>query len=251
MRRIQQYVVAMCLSVLAIGSHAWANDLADMWVITPKEGKRTEFEKAFKQHVAFREKQNDPRSWQVFTPAVGADLDHYIVRACCFSWADMDSYRDWAGNAKTGEHWQTNVNQLVGKVSHYLSELDAENSHWPEDAPDYRYFEVVSLYPKQGHGSEIGKDMKAISDAAKAMEWDEHWAWRWTIGGPTELTLVFPYTNWADMKQPEPSFAERLAKQMDSEDEAKALMQRWSKHFKHSESTIYRHNAEMSMKPTK
>ncbi|WP_298441647.1 hypothetical protein [uncultured Ferrimonas sp.] len=233
--------------VMAISAKVSAKELADMWVITPEKGQQQAFELALKKHVEYRKSKNDPRKWQIFTPAVGDHLNHYVIRACCFEWKEMDSYRDWSIEAKTGDHWQANVGDSVAHVSHYLAEVDFENSHWPEEDPGFRYFEVVSLKPKQGHGQGIRADMKAISDAAKAMEWPEYWSWSWGIGGQSELNLVFPFTDWADMEPEKPGFAERLGKQMKSEDKAMELLERWSKHFQSSESTIYVKSDELSM----
>lgn len=244
---IKWMLVAIVIAFAAPTSAAEKN-LADVWVVKPNPGQWQSFETAFKRHIEYRQQQNDPRKWYVYQPTIGLDLDYYVIRSCCFSWAELDSYREWGKQAKTGDHWSKHVDQYVAHVAHHIAEIDMENSNWPEGDPGFNYFEVVSYYPRPGHGNDINADKKRISDAAKKMNWPESWSWGWIVGGKPQLDLVFGYKDYADMEPVKPSFAEQLGKHMKSDEKAKELLKGWGQHFRGTQTTIYVLNDEMSMK---
>jgi hypothetical protein len=70
--------------------------LAEMWLVTVKNGYLGNFHAALKEHTAFRVENGEPWKWQVYTPVVGKNLDQVAIRYCCVSWADVDSYEQWS-----------------------------------------------------------------------------------------------------------------------------------------------------------
>ncbi len=220
---------------------------ADMWIVTVKSGHTSEFEEAFKTHIAFRAGKDDPRAWQVYQPVTGSNLNAYYIRYCCTTWADMDKYRDWARESGTGEHWNANVDQYVESYEHVFSAIDFENSNWPNDLGPVNYVGVSESMVKTGHDAAYAASKKQLSDAAKAGNWPRHWSWVTSVSGANTVALVLPYKDYASMEPPEPSFAEFLAKQMDSEEDAKKALQEYSSHLKFIGYTIYAWREDLSM----
>lgn len=212
--------------------------LAEMWVMVPKEGKQQALEDAIKEHVKFRESKNDTRDWHIYAPVLGSKLDRIAVRANNFTWADMDTYRDWSMNQGVSENWQQTAGQYVDHYHHYLAIEDRENSHWGPDVK-YKYVGVTSYQPKLGHRSAINEDIKTMSDAAREQNWPYNWAFSTALSGQGEINLAVPYENWGAMAPPEMEFMEVLSTHMGDEDKAKELMKRWAGHFEKVEFNVW------------
>lgn len=219
--------------------------LAEVWVMTVKAGKAEQLEEGFKKHVAHRRELKDPQSWRVYSPVFGDQLDRYIVRATGFSWADMDTHRDWNNEKNPFKHWQKHGEPYVSDYQHYLSVIDTENSHWP-DGVDYRYVGVTTYVIKQGHRMAMNKDKKLFSDAAKANKWPYHWTWGNGVTGLGVLYLAVPYASYADMAPPEQKFSELMAKHLGSEEKASEVFERWSSHFESIHYDIYAYRKDLS-----
>ena len=212
-------------------------NIADSWIMYVMPGKTAEFEAAFKEHVAFRNSQNDPREWQAYTPYIGDNLGHYIVRACCFKWSDLDAYNEWSNQSGANAHWGSGAGLLVKHQKHHFVKLDTENSNWKND-PDYRYFSVTNLKVKSGADEAFGKAKKQISTIAKEGGWPRSWSWSNQIGGEGGVNLVSPMKSLAEMKQ-DPSFSKFMETHLKSEKKAKSILDNYSNQIESSEYTIY------------
>ncbi|AUD79788.1 hypothetical protein CW740_11240 [Kangiella profundi] len=218
--------------------------LVSMWVMDVKSGSEKEFEEAFKAHIKVRQKAGDTRSWQVYTPHTGSDFNRYIIRYCCFKWADQDDYAKWANDSKVMANWDKGAGKYVERYAHHYSWVDMENSHWKDDET-YRYVGVRSYHIIPG--SDISSSVKEISDLAKAIEWDRSWGWTYNVTGSNELQVAFPFKNFADMQPPEPSFGELAEKHLGSEEKVDEIFDRFSKKYSDTHYSIYRHHPELSM----
>lgn len=221
-------------------------DLADAWIVQVKDGHDDQFEKALKSHLKYRGDKGDPRAWQTYAPVIGDDLDFYVIRYCCVTYADMDGYQKWTVDNKTTDHWNKNVDPHIAKYQHFLARLDFENGNWPEDSSKYKMFGVTSWDKKQGHAGKIAASKKSISDAAKSGGWPRYWAWSDQIGGEGGLTLVTPYKNYAEIEGPKGGFLGFLAKQH-GEEKAGKMLNDFSSNFHSSSYTVYRLRDDLSM----
>lgn len=251
---MKRFIFALvCVSLMATpsafaDSHEEAPNLADTWYVIVQPGHYDEFEDALKAHLAVRAEAGDPREWHTFSPVIGKHLRHYVIRACCYHWADQDSYVAWSmQNTAVSDDWDNNVDPHVADYRHHLAALDFENSHWPDDAPDYDYFGVTRWTPKQGSGGTMNAAVEEISSLAKKANWPRYWSWSNQIGGSPNLTLVSPFNNYADMAPPSPSFFERMSQELGGDEAASEMFQRFSSNFEDSTYTVYVHRPDLSM----
>ena len=221
--------------------------LADSWIVTPKAGKNSDFEKAFKKHIKFRAKKGDPRVWQTYVPTIGDNLNSYIIRSCCIKWEDIDSYAVWSEKNKIQENWDKNVDKYVATYSHHYNQLDFENSRWPEKDDHFKLFAVTSYKTKVGSGKKIEQSKKKISDYAKKMKWSYSWSWSWGIGGSSNLNLVVPYANYAGITPPKKGFAQVLSDHLGSEAKAQEVLDSWNDNFESTSYSIYQLRDDLSM----
>lgn len=222
--------------------------LVSMWVMDVKPGAEEDFEAAFKAHIKVRQNEGDARSWQVYTPHTGSHFNRYIIRYCCFKWAEQDAYEKWANDSKVMAHWDKGAGKYVERYAHHYSWVDMENSHWKDDE-SYRFVGVRSYHIKPG--SNIGESVKEISDLAKAMKWDRSWGWTYNITGSNELQVAFPFKNFADMQPPEPSFGEMAEKHLGSEEKVDEIFDRFAEKYTDTKYSIYRHHPELSISDKK
>lgn len=240
------YALVCLLPATAAADSHEQPDLAELWVVVVKDGMDEKFTDAFKKHLKVRAKAKDPRAWQVYTPVIGDDLNHYGIRYCCFTYADMDEYQAWTRDAKTVEDWNANVDPYVESYRHYLQTMDFENSNWPEDAPDYRLYGVTRYAHKMGTNASIEQSKAALSQAAKDGNWPRNWSWMRNVGGSGGLELVVPYADYAAMEPPEEGFGAFLAR-LHGEEQARKLLGDFSDNFTSSDYTVYRHRPDLSM----
>ncbi|MDM3872277.1 hypothetical protein QSV34_13055 [Porticoccus sp. W117] len=243
-------LVALFLTPLALQAEdKKPPSLAESWVVTVKDGMQDEFEKAFTDHMKARKKAGDPRAWQIYVPHTGESLNHYIIRYCCFNWADRDAYSAWGEKSKISEHWNKNVDPYVANYQHQYSRIDHENGNWKNSETGYKFVGVQKFKLKAD--SRASKSVAAISKMAKDMKWDRSWGWSYSVTGPEVLMLVFPYENFAAMEPPKVSFREAAIKHMKSEEKVDKMFDDFDSNFKSSSYTIYMHLPELSMEQEK
>ncbi len=236
----------MALFIAPVQAEDQVNKVAT-WIVTPKAGHTQDFEASLKAHMAHRTEHNDPRTWLVYTPMTGDELNTYILRACCDTWADHDSYRDWSEKNAITEHWMNNVDQFVDDYVHHISSIDYPSSNWPEDLEDINYVGVTYFTVKTGHTAAFQASIEQLSKIAKDGGWDRMWAWGTAITGGNQVYLVSPYADYASMAPPEKSFAEFLAAQMDSPETAQQALTDFNSHIGDQDYKIYTVRADLSM----
>ncbi len=251
MKRKNLLTALVSLSLLLVIVSAQAQDesppnVADLWIITVDYPNSAAFEEAFKTHLAARKEAGDPRNWQTYTVVAGGEMDAYGVRYCCFKWADADAYAEWSQSSGIFDHWNEHVAQYVDDYHHHFQTLDLDNSNWPEDPTDYRYFGVTSWRLKPGTTGTRQAAIKALSTVGKEHGWSRPWAWTSYVGGDSELSIVTPYANFADMEPPDQSFFEFASEHIGAEETAR-LFNDFGSSFLSSEYTIFEHRPDLSM----
>jgi hypothetical protein len=250
MKRLSILASLMLVMMTAMPMLALAEDepgnLADMWVVTIKTGHTAAFEESLKAHMTFRSENGDTRDWQTFTVVAGDDLSKYYIRYCCFKWPDQDAYDALSDEKGLGAHWMENADQHVSGYEHYFSSIDRENSNWPADAGDFKYFGVTDWTPKPGNAGQRSAAMSTFTATANENGWDRIWSWSWRIGGSDQLSLVIPYKDFAAMVPPEQSFFEFMVEHA-GEEAAKETFKNFSSSFWGSSYTIYAHRPDLSI----
>ncbi|WP_068545471.1 hypothetical protein [Thalassotalea crassostreae] len=227
-----------------------ADPLTDVWVIKIDAVDKGKFEQALKAHMQYRVDNGDPRIWNVYTQVVGNNMETYVLRACCTNWDKIAEYRDWSRSKKMSSHWRKTVGLYSKNADHYFSRLDDKNSHW-DNTKEFRYFGVTSLYPEPGAGFEVRESIKAISDAAKKMGWEESWAWYNQIGGEPQIQLVVGFESYADMMPAEKSYYERLVDLLGDKEKAQDMISDYSEQFDKTNYAIYVHRESLSSPSSK
>jgi len=224
--------------------------LAEMWTVTPKADQQSEFYEALAEHMAFRSENGDPRDWQVYTPLLGDDLGRVAIRACCFSWADQDAYREWSEqNEKVNAHFSEHVAPHSDKWEHYFETLDWKNSHWDEEGGPYKLFAVTEFAVKPGHDAEFKAARDKILQVALNQGWatDDHpWLWASTVGGKPTESIIIPHKNFASMDRDEETFSRFLSRHM-GEDAASELLKQFGSSTRGSNFQIWEHQEKYSM----
>ncbi len=220
--------------------------LADSWHMTPKVGHERDFEKALIEHMKFRVNDNDPRSWQVYTPVTGNDLSGYTIRSCCTQWKEQDAYNAWFAKSDSRKHYYENVHPHVAKYGHNYYILDQKNGSWKDDAKP-NYVGVTHYEIKMGGWKKTGEAIKKIDEILKENNWPYSWSWSYPEGGNGGVNLVIPYENYAAMESPEMTVYKVVKKHLKSEKKADKLFEDFRSGIKSWEYQIYQHEKELSM----
>lgn len=236
----------MAVTVLTFAGPLLAQDgnLARSFKITPLPGHDAELAAAMASHVQWRQDNNDPWGWGVYQQTAGDDLNSWFVRSPGHTWADLDAYDTFSQSALA--HWNSNVLPHVASVSGAISEFIPELSHWPDDAPDFKIFNVISYEIKAGQAPDFRAAAQAITDLLKAAEWDEKWSFIEHLSGPTPgFALVIPEANWAGFEPSEKDVFDIVAEATDPGTAAE-MFAAYSATLKKGNSTYYRINDELS-----
>ena len=249
-------IVVVGLTVLAFAglsfnavadSHEAPGNMAETWIVNIKPDMAAEFEAAFKNHMAVRTAAAEDRDWNVYSPAVGSDLGFYAIRTCCNHWADFDGYDVWEmENPGVGADWDANVDQFVASYEHYFTNLDFENSNWPEDGAEFPLIGVTYWYVKPGAAGAMNAAKAKMSQLAKEHGWPRNWSWGSGVGGSPSISLASPFENWAGMQAPEQNFADFLTEHMGSQEAALELLSTFSTSASSSTYTVYRHRPDLT-----
>ncbi len=225
--------------------------LAEMWMVTVKNGHLGNLQEALKEHSAFRAEHGDPWKWQVYASVVGKNLDQIAIRHCCVNWADVDSYEQWnRGNPEVTSHWYETVGPHVEKVEHYFEQIEWDESNWNAAAGSSRLFGVTEWTIKGGYAADFAATREKMSQIAINQGWataGKNWLWAKTIGGRETQSIVIPYNNYAAMAPGEESFYAFLAKHLGSEEAAGELLKTFSSATWGSKYTVWEHRPDLSM----
>jgi hypothetical protein len=223
--------------------------LAEMWIVTPKDGHGSEFYEALTEHMKFRSEHGDPRQWQSYRPLLGDELNRLAIRYCCFNWADQDEYKAWGQEAaEVNEHFEEHVAPHAAKWEHYFEEMGWANSHWKEEDGPYTLFAVTEFNIKPGHGADFDAARDKMSQIALNQGWASNHVWLWgtTIGGKAQESIIIPHKNFASMARDEDSFLRFLSKHM-GEDAASGLLKQFSEASWSTNFQIWEHAEKLSM----
>lgn len=259
-REILKYTHLLAMAVLLAFSLAVqadddesddAGNIAEAWMMTVDMASQPAFEEAFKAHLEVRKQHDDPFEWHTYVQETGNAMSTYLVRACCFAWADKDSYETWGEeNPEVSADWGENVHPHVSSYGHHYSTVDFANSNWPEDAGNHQFVGVTDYQVKNGHGQAFELVKGELSQIALNEGWAEaghHWAWTAAVDGPNTVHLVIPHENYADMAAPEQTFFQFLSEHLGSDEAAAEIFQRFNAATDGSEYNIFRHRTDMSM----
>jgi len=242
-------LVAILLLPFTLFAQESTRNLAESWEFVPKPGHQADFEAAFREHVAVRVKTGDPRSWDVYVPEVGTQMDTYVVRHCCFAWPEQDSYQEWnIEHSEVFRHWNETVAPHVGSIAHYYYEMDFANSHWPEDKGPAHLLGVTRFDIAPGKAAQFHAARSEISQIALNQGWSaagNQWSWYDRVGDTPLAGVAIPFENFADMVPGEQQFSAFLVEHM-GEENATALMERLSSSISGTSYTIWVRRYDMS-----
>ncbi len=209
------------LASLAVGyvlgsvpASAQENNLARMYMVTPKEGMAAQFETALRDHAQWRAANGDPWRWEVYAPETG-DLGSVVIRSANHSWADFDAY-DASFAMKGLVHWNATVAPLVEVARSGIWLMDMENSSLPADMAPPAFVQVTTFHLQPGKEFQFGQLVSQASKMLMKHGWTDFlWESPVSGGGPGPLIdLVTLHPNWADMMEPDPSFEEIMMQEM-------------------------------------
>lgn len=233
----------------AVAQEAPPGNLVETWVVHVDGANGQAFEEAVKAHMSLRKANEDPFTWNTYVNNTGK-MGTYYFRHCCFTWADRDAYDSWeVDHAQIGEHWDANVHPHVSSYEHNFSEIDFENSHWPEDMAEPRFVGVTTWLLKPGGRRQFNAVKSELSQLAINNGWagEEHqWGWSSGINGQPHVSIAVPYADYADMTPPETTFLQFLSEQLGSEEAAAQKFAAMSEATRDSFYEIYMHRPDLS-----
>jgi len=216
-------VVALVAVVLAsFPAQAQEATFARSYDVVPKDGMIAQFEAAVKAHMEWRAENGDPWTWGVSMVEVGEDLGAYGFRSSGHSWADFDAYD--AGFGPKGEvHWNATVAPLVESLSSTISSVDPSLSVLPAEGSDrgpLAFVTVTTFHLRPTRAQDFREAVVEATEILKANDFGGYSVWTTPVvgggGGPT-MSVVSLHTSWADMAEPDPSFASIMIEEMGQE----------------------------------
>jgi hypothetical protein len=226
-------------------SHEKNDRLAQVYLITAKEGHSKDLEEAItKYHHYMADKEGAWRySW--FSIMTGPNAGKYIAHSGGHNWADFDAEFDWEEEA--GEKFVSDVMPYIDDMMPWISQTDDEVGIWPESMEGYKYISVTEWHIMPGKGREFNEGLKKVDAILKEGDWPSYYSFSYAVSGGhgSSVTLVSPRKSFADMAPKEPAFMDILNKAM-GEEEAQAFMSGWGKTFKSGQNQLLKWEPKLS-----
>lgn len=222
-----------------------ASNVSTAWYMWPKAGDIPQFEKALREHAAWRKKAGEDFTWNIYQPVAGDDISYYVVFSGNHSWADFDRNQKWEMDNRAQDAFNQNVGPLVERYSHYFYEDEADLSYWPATG-QFPMYAVTRMKLGPGQYGNFRSGVSSAREAAEAQKFGGNWELRSITGGDDDMMLVIPYSNYADMAGPSPSFMEMMAKHMGGEDQAAKNMTAIQSAIEAGNTTLVIHRPDLS-----
>jgi hypothetical protein len=232
--------------LLSTSALAQDNNLARTYTVKPKAGMYPQFEAALREHAQWRAANGDPWIWGVYMPETGADLAHVVIRSGGHTWADFDAY-DQSFNQKGLMHWNATVVPLIESISSSISAADLENSSIPTTGDAPAFVNVTTFRLRPGQEQLFEQTVNQASAILKQHGWT-NFVWAAPVSGDAGPVryLATLHPNWADMAEPDPSFAAILIQELGEEGFA-AMMSTFGETMRGAESATYRFRPDLSV----
>ncbi len=240
---------AVLLGLVTQNVWAQANNIARIYVLTPKSGMAAEFETALGQHAEWRREHGDPWTWIVHQVTAGANLGDYVIRSGDHSWSDFDAYD--AGFGPEGSvHFNATVDPLMESVSSFITASDTTNVRWPDDPNSINLLQVRRYDLKPGQRPTFFQAINKYHQAIVQTNYPFHYAFANLVsGGPgPAVTVVFPYENWAAFQGPEQT-PFQLMVEVYGQEEATAIFEQFFSTFTGTENWVIRVRWDLSVIP--
>ena len=244
---IRGFAAALVLALAqgpALAQEESGGDYARLWRIDYMQGQWSEFIEAFDAHVEWRRDNGETWTWMAFRPVTGDRLNSIFVRSGDHTLAEMDEYE--AFQAKASEHWNGSVDQYVESYVTWITENDEELGSWPEEEPNL--IQAYSYRLKPGGEPAFNAALRKIDEGLVKVNWGEPYAIARVLSGSdgNEVWLILPYESYADMAEPDKTFAEALSEAW-GEKEAGKLMKQISGAYESVDEILVRFDPEHSL----
>lgn len=203
---------ALVLGLLASGLQAKEDNLAMVYFIKAKAGHEGDLREALGAYAQWRKEAGDPWTWHVHEIVVGEDLGTYVIRSGNHTWGDFDAYQEHG--RKFTEKWEEDVAKYVAKEHNMVTALDKDINRWPEDHGTVKVLSVVKYEIKPGKARQFKQSMKTIHETVVEEDYPMEYVLESVMSGTTGNVsyLIFPYSDFAGMDQPEEEFWEFMAR---------------------------------------
>lgn len=232
--------------MLAAAQDAIKNgNISTAWFVWPTAGKTQQFEKALREHAAWRKQAGEGFTWKIYQPTVGDDLAHYVVFSGNHAWADFDGNQKWSVDSNASDAFNRNVGPFVDRVSHYFYEDQDEISHWTATG-QFPMYEVTRMKIAPGQYGSFRAAVGRAREAAVAQKFGGNWLLRSVTGGVDDMTLVIPYSSYASMAGPSPNFMQMMAKHMGGQEKAAQALTAIQSAIEAGDTTVYMFRQDLS-----
>jgi hypothetical protein len=180
--------------------------VAKSHLVIVKPEKFMEFEAAYRQHLEWHSKNNDPWPWHTWQIVNGENLGQYIIRTHGHQWKDFDAAPEL--RRSDADDFKTKVAPYVHRRSSVLLEFDPKISNWPSDAARPALVEISEYELSYQGYDDFRHAVKKIRDALLKTRPDIHYAWSTVVNGSNGPTMILavPRASWADFEAEEVSF---------------------------------------------
>jgi len=242
-------IVTMVAALLVLPGATTAQNVAEVYQLTPKAGQGPALESALKGHAQWREEHDDPWSWNVYQVALGEGYGTYVVRSAGHTWSDFDEYLEEFGSTAVPE-FQAHVAPLVSESRTSLVRMDTALSRIPEDLSEYSIFSVTTYDLETGQGEDFYQVVEQVHEAAVEHDYPDHYfVYHIEYGaGASDARIVVPHTSWSDLEPPEETLGDVMT-QAYGEEKAAEIFDDFTDTFRSAENMVVVARPDLSVNP--
>lgn len=199
MRTATLTVAALVAALLTLPETGEAQNLVQVYELTPKDGQQAAFEAALQRHGEWREANGDPWKWDVYQVVQGENHGAFMVRSWGHSWSDLDAYSEGFGREAV-DHYNATVAPLVKETKSYVSKVDTARSYFHPG--NWSLAEMFTYKLKPGKSEEWLEAVQAIRDAYEQENRSQYFeTFNRPVGaGVSHARIAVLHENYADFR---------------------------------------------------
>ena len=209
-----------------------------------------QFEDAYRQHLQWHQKNNDPWAWHTWQIVNGEDLGQYLMLSHGHRWHDFDF-----ASAMRESEWAdfyTHIAPHLTSMSSSLETFEPTISNWPAELDRPGLVEMSSFELTYDGFRAFRQAITRIHKAVVEKDPERHFAWFTTVNGSNgpEMTLAIPHADWASFGAEEKPLWS-LIEEAYGPDEVTALQKAIGNSIRSQKTFVIDYREDLSYQPTR
>lgn len=235
----------VALGAIPLAAQQAAPTVSRSFWIKPKPGMEQQFEQGAKAHLDWHRQQKDTWTYNSYQYETGERLGQFVVVTGGHKWEDFDGRASM--DAADLADFRAKVGPYIDSSASLFSIERTEVSRPLPGTTPAALVHVLIFELKPGTDADFNYCIRKFHEGIGKTNWPTNYSWLQRMAGaevPTYV-LVLPHKDWASFNPLSKTFAQMLDEAY-GQQEARELLEKFSKTIREETSQILRHRPDLS-----